>query len=163
MPLHVEPASPLGSLARDSLREAVKAVVHGASSWNANTTTGNVWLTKLGQGRMQVLTSDGPGSISAPIAVSVPPALVSELSVNTSVWLLITMIDSSVVDHMSSLSANGPVTYRSPLAEVSLLQETQGAVSVAQIANLVDPIAIRRKDDMQLDDRDRCCWFDPAR
>lgn len=162
MPLHVEPASPLGSLARDSLREAVKAVVHGASSWNTNTTTGNVWLTKLGQRRMQVLTSDGPRSISAPIAVSVPPALVSELSLNASVWLLITMIDSSVVDHMSRLSENGPVAYKTSLVGVSLLQETQGAVSVAQISNLLDPIAIRLKDDIQLDERDSCCWFDPA-
>ena len=34
---------------------------------------------------------------------------VSELSLNASVWLLITMIDSSVVDHMSRLSENGPV------------------------------------------------------
>ncbi|CAE7250009.1 unnamed protein product [Symbiodinium natans] len=155
---NIDSASPLGALMRESLQEAVKAVVDGASSRNAITSTGNVSLVKLGGQATQAGSSDGV-AMSTPVRVSVPPSLVSDLSMNATPWLSTVMMDSSVVNHLSSRSSDGPVTFRSPVVEISLMQETHGRVSVAEIFGLLTPIAIRLSND-ELPPGQRCYWLD---
>lgn len=180
LPSTVREDSPEGAVVAAALESVLLATKSSEGSVTSSTPSGNVTVVKLSgsaansstpdQNRMVLQINNGnagaagtgnDGSLST-VAVSVPLAVVEDLAQGQNVLLSVMTIAEEVSLTLPNANTEREtVELTSKVMELSLVLEAGGAVTVANVSDLTEPIAFQLTAGEAVPG-DQCAFFDPV-
>ncbi|CAE7232976.1 unnamed protein product, partial [Symbiodinium natans] len=178
LPAAVREDSPEGAVVVATLESVLLATKSSEGAVSTSTPTGNVTVVKLSGSAASssnststtnnrvVLQINNGGAADpqneATVEVSVPLAVVEDLAQGQNVLLTVMTIAQEVSNTLPiSNTDSQSVELTSSVMELSLVLEAAGAVTVANVSDLVEPIAFRLGGSSAVPG-DMCAYFDPV-